>query len=120
MSVEAGHLAPEGRVGMVGCCGRDGCSFGLEPRPAEHGSQLPWGLLVACYLEWVAPLLAVIVLSVMHIISSEQQRGQYRDTRGALSYVGAGTRSGDLVAGNDCGQERAYRKYLFHCIIASL
>ena len=47
VSVEAGHLAPESRVGMVGCCGRQGGSFGFEPGPAEHGSQLRWGL--ACY-----------------------------------------------------------------------
>ena len=38
VSVEAGHLTPQNRVGMVGCCRRQGGSFGLEPGPAENGS----------------------------------------------------------------------------------
>jgi hypothetical protein len=36
--VEAGNLTPKGRVGLVGCCGRQGGSFGLEPGPAERGA----------------------------------------------------------------------------------
>jgi len=45
VSVEAGHLTPESRVGLVGCCGSQGGSFRLEPGPADNGSQLPWCLL---------------------------------------------------------------------------
>ena len=55
MPVEAGDLTPESRVGLVGCCGRQGGSFGFEPGPAEHGSQLPWGLLVGFDLQWMPP-----------------------------------------------------------------
>jgi hypothetical protein len=54
MSVETGDLAPNGRVGLVGCCCPQGGSFGLEPGPAEHGSQLRWALLVGFYLEGMA------------------------------------------------------------------
>ena len=55
MSVEAGHLAPEGWVGLVGCCGCQGGSFGLQPGPTERGSQLPWCPRVGFYLEGMAP-----------------------------------------------------------------
>ena len=51
VTVESGHLTPDSRVRLVGCCGRQGGSFGLEPGPAEHGSQLSRGLRVGFYLE---------------------------------------------------------------------
>jgi hypothetical protein len=55
MSVETGDLASNGRVGLLGCCCHQGGSFGLEPGPAEHGSQLRWALLVGFYLEGWRP-----------------------------------------------------------------
>jgi hypothetical protein len=56
VTVVAGYLASNGRVRLVGCCGHEGGSFGFEPGPAEHGSQLRWGLLVGFYLKRMAPL----------------------------------------------------------------
>src|SRR5205085_11178828 len=45
-----------------------------------------------------AALAGVLALSVLHIVASEGQHGQFRDTRGSLLFVGAGYRHGDLVA----------------------
>jgi hypothetical protein len=53
VSVEAGDLTAERRVGLAGRCGGQGGSFGLEPGPAEHSAQLGWGLLVGLDLESV-------------------------------------------------------------------
>jgi DNA-binding transcriptional MerR regulator len=53
--VEAGYLTPSSRVGLVGCCGHQSGSFGFETGPAEHGSQLPGGLLVGFDLHWMSP-----------------------------------------------------------------
>jgi hypothetical protein len=53
MSVEAGDLASNGRVGPRGYCSGQGRSFGFEPGPAEHGSQLRGGLLVGFDLHWM-------------------------------------------------------------------
>jgi hypothetical protein len=44
VSVEAGHLTAESRIGLVGRFGHQSGSFGLEPGPAENCSQLPRGL----------------------------------------------------------------------------
>jgi hypothetical protein len=56
VSVEAGHLTPQSRVGLVGCSAGQGGPLGLEPGPAEHGSQPPRTLLVGFYLEGMAPV----------------------------------------------------------------
>jgi hypothetical protein len=36
--VEASDLTPKSGIGLAGCCGRQGGSFGFEPGPAEHRS----------------------------------------------------------------------------------
>src|SRR5579875_4161850 len=55
--VEVGHLPTKVGVRLVVCGGCQGGSFGFEPGPAEHRSQLCGGLLVGFDLEGMASLI---------------------------------------------------------------